>query len=186
MLPLSFIAEYAYCPRSAYYLFVDAPKSRDENQYIQSGRSVHQKSDAGYQASKSGKRVETAVRVFSRKFQISGKIDILEFYPNDEIMPVEIKRGRVRENYMHEIQLALMTMCLQENFPNKIINHAAIFFAQDRQRKEISMTTVLLKNAGLIVRELRDKINRGLYPKDFPMKKDARCIGCCFHNLCYI
>ncbi len=112
-LPLSYIAEYSYCQRSAFYLLVDEKKYRDENIFIQSGRQAHQKVDEGYSANKSHKKVESSFRVFSNKFHISGKVDILEFYQNNEIVPVELKRGTPRQNYIHQIQLALTTICMQ-------------------------------------------------------------------------
>src|SRR5690606_11586463 len=95
-LPLSFIAEYQYCPRSAFYLLTDAPRSRDENDYIQSGRAVHQKVDEGYVHSKETKKIKSSVKIYSEKYSITGKADILEFHENGEIIPVELKRGKQR------------------------------------------------------------------------------------------
>ena len=185
-IPLSFIAEYQYCPRSAFYLLTDAPKLRCENDYIQSGRQAHEKVDAGYSGSKSSKKVESSVRVFSEVLGINGKIDILEFYKNNEIIPVELKRGKARENQMHQIQLALTALCLKEMFPEKIIKKAAIFFCEDRKRQEILLTDDLLAVAKNIALEIHQKIQSGLNPKNFPMQKDQRCNGCCFYDVCYI
>ncbi len=185
-LPLSFVAEYNYCPRSAFYLLTDAPKLRDENIFIQSGREAHQKVDDGYKASKSMKRVETSVRVFLEKLQISGKTDILEFYPNEEIVPVELKRGSSRINETHHAQLALMALCLKEMFPQKIITRGAIFFTQNRRREEVLFSSELLQKAYNLASEVYNKVQNGMNPKNFPTKKDQRCNGCCFYNLCYI
>lgn len=185
-LPLSFIAEYEYCPRSAYYLIVDAPRSRDENHFIQSGREAHAAVDEGYKTSKSSKKVETSVRVFSEKFHISGKTDILEFYPNGEIIPVELKRGKARHNSMHHIQLALMAICLREMFPENKIERSAIFFTQDRQKEEIFLSEELLNKARNLAEMVFKKTSTNPHPSTFPAIKDERCNGCCFHHLCYI
>jgi CRISPR-associated exonuclease Cas4 len=184
-LPLSFIAEYKYCPRSSYYLITDTPKSREENNFIQSGREVHQKVDEGYKASKSSKKIESSVRIFSEEFGISGKIDILEFYENGEIIPVELKRGLKRINSTHQIQLALTALCLHEMFPKNHIRQGAIFFTKDRQKEKIIFSAELLDEARNIALNIILKTKNGLNPKDFPLQKDGRCDGCCFYDLCY-
>ncbi len=184
-LPLSFIAEYEYCPRSAYYLLVDAPKSREENNFIQSGREEHQAVDEGYKASKSSKKIETSVRIFSEKFHISGKTDILEFYQNGEIIPVELKRGKVRHSSTHQIQLALMALCLREMFPENKIEKGAVFFTQDRQKEEVLFSEELLKKAENLANMVFEKTMNSPKPRHFPRIKDSRCQGCCFYDLCY-
>lgn len=184
-LPLSFIAEFEYCPRSAYYLITDAPKLRDENNFIQDGRELHQKVDDGYKFSKKTKKVESSIRIFSEKYFISGKIDIVEFHENNIIIPVELKRGKTRESSMHSIQIALSAICLKEIFPNAKIENGAIFFCEDRQKIEIILTDELIKKAQDIALFLKEKNSKALNPKDFPALKDSRCLGCCFYQLCY-
>lgn len=185
-LPLSFIAEYEYCPRSAYYLLIDAPKSRDENNFIQDGREAHQAVDKGYNVKRKTKKIETSVRVFSQKFHISGKTDILEFYENDEIIAVELKRGKLRQNSMHQIQLALIAICLREMFPENKIIKGTIFFTQDRQKQEIIFTEELIKKAQNLAQIVVKKTFPSIDPCNFPLIKDERCLGCCFYDLCYI
>ena len=185
-LPLSFIAEYTYCPRSSYHLLVDAPKSREENEFIQSGRDAHLKVDEGYKASKSSKKVETSVRIFSEEFGISGKADILEFYEYGEIIPVELKRGKKRVSSIHQTQLALMALCLQEMFPKNYVNQGAVFSTQDRHKEKIIFSPELLKSAKDLANTLANKTLNGLDPRMFPLQKDERCRGCCFHDLCYL
>lgn len=184
-LPLSFIAEFEYCPRSAYYLITDAPKLRDENNFIQDGRELHQKVDDGYKFFKKTKKVESSVKIFSEKYGISGKIDIVEFHENNIIIPVELKRGKSRESSMHAIQLALSAICLKEIFPDAKIENGAIFFCEDRQKIEIFFTDELIKKAQNIASFLKEKNSKMLIPKDFPALKDSRCVGCCFYQLCY-
>lgn len=184
-LSIAYLAEYAYCPRSSYYLFIEAPRSRDENPFIQSGRLAHQKVDEGYIHSKGTKKVKSSFRVFSDSLNIIGKIDLVEFYEDGRIIPVELKRGKKRESKMHQIQLALMALCLKEMFPENIIEEGAIFFTEDRQKKAIPFTQDLLKEAEIIALTVLEKAGKGLIPADFPMQKDDRCKGCCFYNLCY-
>jgi len=185
-LPLSFIAEYEYCPRSAYYLLTEAPRLRDENNFIQSGRQAHEKVDEGYKSSKPLKKIETSVSIFSEEFHISGKADILEFHQNGEIIPVELKRGKTRHNLTHQMQLALMALCLREMFPENKVERAAIFFTQDRHKEEIILSPELLEKAKILANTVFTKTNSGLDPRDFPRMKDDRCQGCCFYDFCYL
>lgn len=185
-LPISYLSEYAYCPRSAYYLFIDAPKLRDENVFIQSGRHAHQKVDAGYIHSKSAKKVQSSFRLFSDRLNIIGKADIVEFYHDGKIIPIELKRGKKRANIMHQIQLALMALCLKEMFPPAKIDQGAIFFTEDRQKQTVLFTQELLEEAEMIAKTVVEKAKKRLIPTDFPMQKDTRCQGCCFFDLCYL
>ncbi len=185
LIPLSYIAEYAYCPRSAYWLLTDAPRLRDENVFIQSGRRAHVKVDEGYVRSKSAKKIESSVRIFSKHLGIIGKIDVLEFYKNEEIVPIEFKHGRKRKNKMHSIQLALMALCLKESFPKSRIAKGAIFFTDDKQKIFVDFTSELLREAEIIAKRMASGVKEGLKPKDFLPQKDERCNGCCFYDLCY-
>ena len=183
--PLSFIAEYEYCPRSAFWLLTNAPRVRDENDFIQSGRAAHQVVDEKYFRSKNTKKIESSVRIFSEKFGISGVIDVVEFSQKGnklEIIPVEFKRGKIRKNTMHETQLALAAICLREIFPDSKIERAAIFFTEDRQKREILLTPEKIKTAEHLAKMIQEK---ELLPKNFPMQKDAKCKGCCFRALCF-
>lgn len=186
MNPLSYVAEYSYCPRSAYYLFTNTPRVRDENVFIQSGRQVHQSVDQGYSYTKAAKKVESSVWVYSERLALRGKVDILEFYADKTLVPIEIKRGRCRENQMHTIQLALMALCLKDMFPQYRLEKSAIFFKEDKQKKDIELSESLLEKAEAIANDVKRKVERGLFPGDFPRYLDERCEGCCFYHLCYL
>jgi len=187
MLPLSFIAEYEYCQRSAYWLITKAPRLRSENVFIQDGRDAHKIVDEPYVRYKKNSRIESSVQIFSKKYGISGKIDVLEFVKNEkgedvEIIPVEFKRGKSRISSMHQMQLALSALCLQEMFPEILVEKSAVFFTEDQQKKEIILTDELLEKARKLSLLLK---NSEISPKKFSMKKDKRCEGCCFKPLCY-
>lgn len=185
-LPLSYIAEYEYCPRSSYYLITNAPRLRDENDFIQDGRVQHKEVDEGYQISKKSKKILSSVKIFSEKYGISGKVDIVEFHGDKSIIPVEIKRGKCRESSMHNVQIALSAICLQEIFPGYKISFGAIFFKEDRQKITINLDENLLKKAQNLALHLKQKNQSSLNPKDFKPLKDHRCQGCCFKQLCYL
>lgn len=191
MLPLSFIAEYEYCPRSAYWLITKAPRLRSENVFIQDGRNAHKVVDDPYVRYKKiyniSSRIESSVQIFSEKYGISGKIDVLEFIKNEkgediEIIPVEFKRGKSRISSMHQMQLALSALCLQEMFPEVVVKKSAVFFTEDAQKKEIILTDELLEKARKLSLFLK---NSEISPKNFPIQKDKRCEGCCFNPLCF-
>jgi CRISPR-associated exonuclease Cas4 len=184
-LPLSFVAEYAYCPRSAYYLLVDAPRSRGENEYIVEGRVIHEKVDAGYVRHRGAKDVHASVSVHSDRYGLNGRVDVVEF-ADDAIIPVEFKRGTSRINHFHEIQLALMGLCLREMYPDRKVDQAAVFFAADRVRREIPLTLELLDEAAGIALDVQSKTQKILQPRAFPAVLDDRCKGCCFYELCHV
>lgn len=185
MIPVSFVAEYAFCPRSAYYLLTDIPRYRDENEYIQNGRFVHQKVDKGYTFHKKAKKIVSSLHVFSEKFGLSGKVDYVEFFEDGEIVPVEIKRGKKRNSKMHQMQLALLGLCLKDMFPKLEVARGAVFFSGDRQKMWIPLTDDVLLAAVNLANEVNQKDQVGLDPRNFPMRKTLGCKGCCFYHLCY-
>lgn len=184
LIPLSYIAEYSYCPRSSYYLLIETPILRDENTFIQSGRKVHEKVDKEYSRSKNGAIYKSSVRVFSSKLGISGRIDVLEFQ-DKFISPVEFKRGKSRDSKMHKIQLALIALCLKEMYPEKNIKNGYIFFSEDKVKKEVKLDDELLDKAKNIAIFIQDRNKKMLNPQDFPMNKTSGCKGCCFYDLCF-
>jgi CRISPR-associated exonuclease Cas4 len=185
MLPLSFIAEYAYCPRSAYYLLTDTPILRDENEYIQHGRTQHSIVDQGYERLKDSKKIESSLRVFSYEYKINGKADVVEFLNDKTIIPVEFKRGKKRENQMHKVQIELIALCLTEMFPDWKIKKGAIFFTDDRQKIFFDLTEKNFRNAAKLAKKVNDLASKTMIdPRHFPAKKDDRCDGCCFSDLC--
>jgi len=183
MIPLSFLAEFEYCPRSCFWKLTGHAQIGDENKFIADGNAAHRTVDQKYFRSKNSKKIESSVRIFSEKFGISGVIDVLEFLPKNEIIPVEFKRGKIRENKMHETQLALTAVCVREMFPDFVVKKGAIFFAGDRRKKEIVLTDAKISSAENLAREISKK---ELIPQNFPAKKDARCDGCCFRELCFL
>ncbi len=186
MLPLSYVAEYTYCQRSAFYLLVDTNSVyRNENEYIQEGRLVHQKIDIGYAYAKAERRVESSFFVFSKALNILGKIDLVEFF-EDKIVPIEVKRGIRRNNEMHTVQLILAALCLQEMFPAHRIEKGAIFFTGDRKRIEIEFDDHLIQKTLNLVYELNKKTDKILDPRNFKMQKGKICQGCCFYDLCHV
>jgi CRISPR-associated exonuclease Cas4 len=184
MIPLSYVAEYLYCPRSAYYLATDAPKYRDENLYIQSGRQVHLKVDQPYIRSKNSKKIKSSFRVFSDELGIIGKADVLEFLETS-IVPVEFKRGKIRNNDMHDFQIALIVLCLREMFPDYSIMNGFIFYAEDKKKREIKFTDRQLISYKKTAMDIVKNFETNLVPKSFPMHKGEGCKGCCFYDLCY-
>jgi CRISPR/Cas system-associated exonuclease Cas4 (RecB family) len=87
---------------------------------------------------------------------------------------------------MHQMQLALMAICLNEMFPENKISRGAIFFTQDRHKEEVSLSAEILEKAKNLAKEVLKKTKHSLDPRDFPRFKDDRCNGCCFYDLCYL
>lgn len=187
LIPLSFIAEYAYCPRSTYYLLTDAPRVRDENTYIQDGRAAHRTVDEPYVRHKGAVRIRSALRIYSRKHGIIGKVDVVEFFRDNTMVPVEFKRGARRTNHAHKHQLALQALCLQEMFPAYTVTYGAVFFAADHRRQRYELSARDLTAAADLATAVHERLHAGApQPQDFPMHRDPRCKGCCFYDLCYL
>ena len=66
--------------------------------------------------SKDGARVEYALPIWSERLGLIGKCDVVEFWPDGTIYPVEYKHGPRKQRENDDLQLAAQTVCLSEMF----------------------------------------------------------------------
>lgn len=175
---LSALQHWSYCPRQCALIHVE--QAFDENVHTMRGNAVHQRVDEPGFESFEGVRSEHALPVWSERLGLIGKCDIVEFYPDGRIYPVEYKHGKKRAKTHDDIQLAAQAICLEE-MTGKPVTHGAIYHHTSRRRREVVITDSLRQLVVETVAAIRTLLASGNLP---PPVNDARCKECSLKEIC--
>ena len=175
---LSALQHYSYCPRQCALSHVE--QAFDENVHTMRGNTVHQRVDEPGSESFEGVLSEKALPIWSERLGLIGKCDVVEFYPDGRIYPVEYKHGKKRAKAHDDIQLAAQAVCLEE-MTGKAVTHGAIYHHSSRRRREVIINELLRQQVEETVQAVRALLVSGKLP---PPINDARCKECSLKEIC--
>lgn len=175
---LSALQHYSYCPRQCALIHIE--QVFDENVHTMRGNAVHQRVDEPGSESFEGVRSEKALPIWSERLGLIGKCDVVEFYPDGRIYPVEYKHGKKRAKAHDDIQLAAQAICLEE-MTSKTVAHGAIYHHSSRRRREVVINELLRQQVEETVQAVRALLVSGKLP---PPVNDARCKECSLKEVC--
>ena len=175
---LSALQHWSYCPRQCALIHLE--QAFDENVHTMRGNAAHERVDEPGFETFEGVRSERALPVWSDRLGLVGKCDVVEFYPNGKIYPVEYKHGRKKPQAHDDLQLAAQALCLEEMF-GKTITNGAIYHHTSRRRREVAITPELRQQVEDTVAAIRAMLNVGKLP---PPANDARCKECSLNDIC--
>lgn len=175
---LSALQHWSYCPRQCALIHLE--QAFDENVHTMRGNAAHERVDEPGFETFEGVRSERALPVWSDRLGLVGKCDVVEFYPNGKIYPVEYKHGRKKLQVHDDLQLAAQAICLEEMFGTPITN-GAIYHHTSRRRREVAITPELRKHVEDTVAAIRAMLDSGKLP---PPANDARCKECSLNDIC--
>jgi len=188
LLPLSALQHLLFCKRQCALIHIE--QAWVENLYTAEGRIMHERVDAGGQASRGDVRVEYGVLLRSLRLGVTGKADAVEFHrktaPENkkrarwQPFPVEYKRGKPKKDNYDKVQLCAQAMCLEEMLDVEI-PCGALFYGRTRRRKDVVFDHVLRLETENASKDLHELFDSGLTPKPVYEKK---CDSCSFFNLC--
>lgn len=179
-LPLSYINQYAYCPRRFWYMYVQGEMV--ENAHVLRGVQNHERAHTpGYETEPEGVRVHRRVYVYSHKLGITGFCDLLEEHADGTLVPVEYKQGRKGKWRNDQAQLCAQALCLEE-MTGRTIERGHIFYFGSRRRVTVTFTPALRQETVALL----DAMQRALALDELPPHTDkkARCRGCSLHEIC--
>ena len=175
---LSALQHWIYCPRQCGLIHLE--QAFEENSHTARGQAVHHLVDTpGYEI-KSGVRVERALPVWSDRYNLIGKADLVEFHPDGSVYPVEFKHGAKRQKLHDDIQLAAQAVCLEEML-GRPVPAGAIFHATSHRRREVIVTPELTRLVIDTADAIRSMLESGKLP---PAVNDARCRECSLKGIC--
>lgn len=170
-MPLSALEHYEYCPRQAALIHVDG--LWQDNRHTVRGQAGHRRADHAPDRQERGRRVLRGVPVWSHQYDLTGRCDIVEMWPDGSIVPVEYKIG-VRHGRAAELQLAAQAMCLEE-MTDRPIPIGFVWFARYQRRQRVAINDELRTRTIEVVRALRVAIDTGNLPEAV---NDERCGQC--------
>ena len=178
-IPLSALNHYAYCPRRCGLIHVEGEFT--DNIHTARGNAEHERVDRGaHETKQSGARVEYALPVWSDRIGLIGKCDVVEFWPDGTVYPVEYKHGARKQWLNDDLQLAAQMLCLEEML-GRPVTQGAIYHAGSRRRREIAVTAELRERVLATADAIRTLLAHGRLP---PPVNDARCRQCSLNEIC--
>ena len=176
---VSALNQYAYCPRRCALIYVESEFS--DNIHTQRGNAEHEKVDrTAHTTSREGARIEYALPIWNERIGLIGKCDVVEFWQDGTIYPVEYKHGPRRAWGNDDLQLAAQAMCLEEMFAVTIVS-GAIFHAGSKRRREVIISAAIRESVITAIANIRALLEAGVLPRPV---NDKRCDQCSLKEIC--
>jgi CRISPR-associated exonuclease Cas4 len=177
---VSALNQYAYCPRRCGLIYLEGQFY--DNIHTQRGNEEHERVDqAAHTIMREGARVEYALPIWSERLGLIGKCDVVEFWPDGVVYPVEYKHGPRRAWLNDDVQLAAQALCLEEMLGTSI-ERGAIFHAGSKRRRVIEVTVPLRKEVAMVVTAIRAMLANDRLPE--PTTETRRCEECSMKDAC--
>lgn len=177
-IPLSALQHWAYRPHQCGLIHLEQQFA--DNLHTARGQAVRLLVDTPSCEVRHGVRVERALPLWCERLGLIGKADLIEFYPDGTVFPVEFKHGRKRGRVADDLQLAAQALCLEEML-GRLVPLGAIFHASSHRRREVAITPELRALVEQTTGAIRQMLTSGRLP---PPVNDARCKKCSLHELC--
>ncbi len=190
LFPLSWVAQYGYCPRRCGLLGLEQLWS--ENADTASGRSQHERVHTARQESRGDIIFIYELDIFSHTLGVNGKCDCIEAHADPagvtlpfadgkfRLYPIEYKHGVVRDEEEYLLQLCAQAMCLEEHF-SCTVSEGAIFYIDSHRRFPVELNAPLREKTCETLRSIRAMLDAQELP---PAKYSAKCKKCSMLELC--
>lgn len=177
---VSALNQYSYCARRCGLIYLEGEFA--DNVHTQRGHAEHERVDRiAHATTCEGARVEYALPIWHERLGLIGKCDVVEFWPDGRLYPVEYKHGRRRAWLNDDIQLAAQALCLEEMFGTRI-DRGAIFHASSRRRREVEIAAALREDVARTLAALRTLLADARLPA--PTTDVRRCAQCSLRQTC--
>lgn len=181
--PLSALQHGVYCPRQAALIHLE--RLWADNRFTAEGDVLHAVADKGGKRQFKGLRRVMALHLSSRRLNLAGVADLVEFVTDDDgretAFPVEYKRGKPKLHRADEVQLCGQALCLEEML-GMPVPEGALFNAETRRRVTVPFDAELRQLTEETARML-DEVFRGLKTPP-PTTHVSRCRACSLLGLC--
>jgi len=177
LLPISLVAEYVHCPRSA-WLSYNAGAFR-ANEYTVDGELIHRRVHTAGSNRRTHRKQFRRVPIYSRRLGLIGYADLIE-QEGEVYYPVEFKRGRARERTSHQVQLCAQALCLEE-MTRREVPVGYLYYYESHKRLEVPLGPTLRHLTVRAIHELRALLASDRPPAALP---SPRCKGCAQADAC--
>lgn len=179
------IKQYYYCKRIIYFTYCQ-PVQKKNTYKMEFGKEQHEiveelekrRTLKRYDLD-SGEKIFKK-KVFSRKFGISGLLDMVVEKDN-EIIPVEMKYTRKEPGINHKHQLAAYMRLLEEEY-DKVVRRGVIHLIPKKESYHYKNKDELRDKVEEIITNIRFMINQERFPE--APKGWKKCKDCEYKNYC--
>jgi len=176
-LALSLLNDFLFCHRRAALKGIEGLWG--ENEHTAQGDLLHEHADEpGYETDE-GVIVLRALPLFSNRYGLSGKADIVELW-NGKPRPVEYKKSKRRTFDNDDVQLCAQSLCLEEMFGTDV-PEGCVYHAASKRRRRVVFTPELRAETVSTIEAVRELLGAGLVPPAILM---PRCDGCSLRPVC--
>ena len=169
--------QYVFCPRRCALMFIEGVWSDNEHTAI--GSLLHEHADEpGYDPGE-GVTVLRALPLFSSRYGLSGKADVVEMRAGLP-SPVEYKKGTRRKFDNDDVQLCAQAFCLEEMF-QAAVPEGFVYHAASKRRRLVLFDENLRNETETTIAAVRQLLAEGRVP---PAVLMPRCQGCSLRETC--
>ncbi len=152
-----------------------------DNIHTARGSAEHERVDrAAHVAGQDGAAIELALPVWSERLGLIGKCDVVEFWRDGTLYPVEYKHGPKKSRVNDDLQLAAQALCLEEMI-GRPVTAGAIYHASSYRRRAVAITLELRRLVFESAAAIRVMLASGCLP---PPVNDGRCRECSLRDIC--
>lgn len=190
-LMLSGIQHFAFCRRQ--WALIHIEKQWEENVRTVEGHLVHDRAhDQMLTETRGNIIISRGMPIYSASLGTSGECDVVEFHRSNsgitligregcfEVVPIEYKRGKEKEDMADELQLAAQAICLEEMLCCSI-PRGYLYYNETRRRTEVIISEELRNKVKEMFMEMHEMLSRRHTPK---VKRSKRCNACSLKNVC--
>jgi CRISPR-associated exonuclease Cas4 len=175
---ISALEHWEYCPRQCGLIHIE--QVWDENVFTIRGAGLHQRADKPMSRSERGRRFERALPIWSKRYGLVGRADVVEFLADGTPVPVETKSGKASARIPERVQLCAQGLCLEEMF-GRPIAEGYVFYAASQKRVAVGFDDELRQETIEVVEAVRAMMAGDRLP---PAKYDRRCRNCSLIDAC--
>lgn len=182
------IIEFLYCKRFIYFMKCLGIQQYEEKRYkVQKGRNIHEKREKENR-DYLRKRLnvvdkEIDVSLVSNKYKIRGKVDEVLTLADETMAPLDYKFAVYNDIIYstYHTQIVMYGLMIEEVY-DRLVNKGYIVYCRNGYTvKEVDITDTEKEKMKKTITEFTQVIE-GYFPKATRYK--ARCIDCCYKNIC--
>jgi len=175
-LPVSSLAEIAYCPRNFYYRVVE--QLDDHNVHTLKGSLEEDKRERRRQVRRDDSLQLRSELVSSDELGLIAVVDALE--DGDRLVPIEYKSGHLKESLNDDLQLCAEAMILEDALDTRL-DYGFLHYIGSQRRRRVDFTSSLRAKVRDHMRRAWEILHSGLVPDPVA---DGRCKGCSLREAC--
>lgn len=190
-LMISGIQHFIFCRRQ--WALIHVEQQWADNRLTAEGEVMHRNAHKdSFVEKRPGILVTRGLRVSSTTLGMTGQCDVVEFRSADsgavihghrgywDVIPVEYKRGKDKEDESDICQLCCEAMCLEEMLGCEI-PYAYLFYHEIRRRRKVELTGALRETVRKVTEEMHEYFRRGYTPK---VRTSQKCRSCSLRDVC--